>query len=120
MGQRGRGIWFPANPEVGHGMAGTLALLMEAATRNAVWAPNQTPYQRRGKGRGLGSLFPPHANPQFGLSLAGMGRARSRNPGPCPCPDPALHVPSSRPRCLYPHGDIVAPLLQNPSLDPHH
>ena len=104
MRQWGRGIFPPSNLVEGCGRAETLALPMEAATRNAAQAPNPVPCQRRG--RVLGSSFPPHTNPQFGLSTAGIGRARNRNPGPCPCPVPSLHIPNSRLRCLCPQGDI--------------
>ena len=110
MRQWGRCICPPSNTVVGHGRAETLALLMEAMTRNAAWTPNPVPCQRRERGRGLASLFPPYTNPQFGLSTAGIGRARSRNPGPHPHPGPPLHIPNSSLRCLCPQGDTPNPI----------
>ena len=65
----GRGIWSLANPVVGCGRDETLALLRQAANRNDVWAPNPIPCQRRGGGRGLGSLLP--ANPSSKSSESG-------------------------------------------------
>ena len=108
-----RGYLVPCHPIISYGRAETLALLCEAANRNAVWAPNSIPLPRRGRGRGLGSLLPQeqgvgsllHAHPQLEPGTVGMARARSRNPVPHPCPDPPLHVPNSWPRCLCPHGD---------------
>ena len=119
---------IPVTP--GCGRAVTLALLCEAATRNAARAPNPIPHQRRGRGRGLQTLLHSHSlYPTLELVTAGtvgMGRARSRNSGPCPYPDYAMHVPNMWPRCLCPHRDIPNPHLdltshlQKLPLDPHH
>ena len=119
------GIWSPVSVTPGHGSAATIALLCEATMRNAVRAPNSISHQRRGRGRGFGSLL--HAHPLYPtLEPVGMGRARSRDSGPCPFPDPPLHVPNMCPRCMCPHRDVPTPNLdltphfQKLPLDPHH
>ena len=59
MQLRRGGIWSPVTPIISCGRAETLALLCEAATKNAVQAPNPVPHQRRE--RGLGFFL--HAHP---------------------------------------------------------
>ena len=55
-------------------------MLCETTTRNAMWAPNPIPHQRRERGRGLGSfLHAHHSCSPLEPGTVGKGRARSRN-----------------------------------------
>ena len=122
-------IWSPSPVTliISHGRAVTLAMLCEAASRNAVQAPNPIAHQRRGRGRCLGSFLYAHPScPTLEPISVGMGRAKSRNSGPCPYPEPLLCVPNTLPKCLCPHRDIPNPHLdltlhlQKLPLDCHH
>ena len=120
-------VLSPVTPIAGSDRAATLAMLCEAATRNAVWAPNPVPHQRRGRGRGLEPFLYAHPScPTLEPITVGTGRARSRNSGPCPYLDtPCMSPTHGLDVCVHTgispalHLGLTA-LLQKPPLDPHH
>ena len=85
MRLRRGGIWSPVSVTPDWGRVATLALFHEVETQTAVMTASPIKHQRRGRVRGLSTLF--HDHPYI---PSGMGRARSKNTGPHSFPDPSL------------------------------